>query len=184
MDSNTAADRIAALEARVAALTEALRAALSYAHDSYDGTSSEGHIASLDAVLAGEPTPPAPALAPAPGPAAPTAAPDWSAIATDRDETIAAIRAHLRRRSGRAWSVTGGRGTAWGWISIAAPPARRVNGYLSDADRAELSALLGVEIHRGDRSCEIAASSTYRREYLDRAAGILPPRVIAKPYWD
>src|SRR5919106_1076456 len=44
---------------------------------------------------------------------------------TDRDEAIRQIRAALRRRSGRAWSVTGGRGTAWGWITITAPRARR-----------------------------------------------------------
>lgn len=42
-----------------------------------------------------------------------------------RDSAISTIRAALRRRSGKAWSVTGGRGTAWGWITIEAPPARR-----------------------------------------------------------
>jgi hypothetical protein len=43
----------------------------------------------------------------------------------DRDEAIKRIRAALKRRSGKAWSVTGDRGTAWGWIKIDAPPARR-----------------------------------------------------------
>ncbi len=43
----------------------------------------------------------------------------------DRDEAIARIRTALKRRSGKAWSVTGGRGTAWGWITVEAPPARR-----------------------------------------------------------
>lgn len=42
-----------------------------------------------------------------------------------RDATIAAIKAALKRRSRKSWSVTGGRGTAWGWITIDAPPARR-----------------------------------------------------------
>lgn len=48
---------------------------------------------------------------------------------TDRDHTITTIRRTLRSRSGKSWSVTGGRGTAYGWITITAPPARRVNSY-------------------------------------------------------
>ena len=43
----------------------------------------------------------------------------------DRAGTIKAIRKSLKRRSGKPWSVTGGRGTAWGWITIDAPPSRR-----------------------------------------------------------
>jgi hypothetical protein len=44
----------------------------------------------------------------------------------DRDEAIKRIRTALKARSGKTWSVTGGRGTAWGWITVQAPPARRV----------------------------------------------------------
>lgn len=43
----------------------------------------------------------------------------------DRNEAILAIRTALKNRSGKPWSVTGGRGTAWGWISIDVPRARR-----------------------------------------------------------
>src|SRR5262249_21146248 len=43
----------------------------------------------------------------------------------DRDTAIKRIRAALKRRSGKTWSVTGDRGTAWGWINIDAPPKRR-----------------------------------------------------------
>lgn len=43
---------------------------------------------------------------------------------TDRNEAIATIRSELKTRSGKAWSVRGGRGTAWGWITIDAPAAR------------------------------------------------------------
>jgi hypothetical protein len=39
----------------------------------------------------------------------------------DRNETIKTIRTALRRRSGKAWSVTGGRGTGWGWITSPHP---------------------------------------------------------------
>ncbi len=44
---------------------------------------------------------------------------------TDRDATIRRIKTALKKRSGKTWSVTGGKGTAYGWISIDAPPARR-----------------------------------------------------------
>jgi len=43
----------------------------------------------------------------------------------DRATAIKKIKAALERRSGKTWSVTGGRGTAYGWLSINAPPARR-----------------------------------------------------------
>lgn len=43
----------------------------------------------------------------------------------DRNETIKAIKTALQKCSGKTWSVTGGRGTAWGWLTIDAPPARR-----------------------------------------------------------
>lgn len=52
----------------------------------------------------------------------------------DRNATIKAIRTALQRRSGKAWSVTGGRGTAWGWIHIDAPPARRTFSHREKAD--------------------------------------------------
>jgi hypothetical protein len=58
---------------------------------------------------------------PAPKPVAVPALP----VNLDRDETIARIKAALKRRSDRAWSVKGGRGTAWGWITVEAPPRRR-----------------------------------------------------------
>ena len=42
-----------------------------------------------------------------------------------RSETIKAIKQALQKRSGKQWSVTGGKGTAYGWLSIDAPPKRR-----------------------------------------------------------
>jgi len=44
----------------------------------------------------------------------------------DRDEAIKRIRAALKKKTGKSWSVTGDRGTAWGWIKVEAPPRRRV----------------------------------------------------------
>jgi hypothetical protein len=103
-------------------------------------------------------------------------------MANDRDEAIKAIKNALKARSGKAWSVTGGRGTAWGWITIQSPPSRRDSyGCMTDADREELGALLGVRVHAQGES--IPAGSDYRREYIARAAG-LTPAVVGTPYWD
>jgi hypothetical protein len=49
----------------------------------------------------------------------------------DRERTVKLIRTALRLRSGKAWSVSIGRGTARGWITITAPPARHWNGHMS-----------------------------------------------------
>jgi hypothetical protein len=101
----------------------------------------------------------------------------------ERDDAIKIIRKELKRRSGKTWSVTGGKGTAWGWIQITAPPKRRVDGYyLSEEDRAELAHLLGLEnVHI--QGVSIGASRDYRTEFVDRARGLAPAR-IATPYWD
>ena len=128
----------------------------------------------------------------------------------DRNETMKAIKKALERRSGKTWSVTGGRGTAWGWITIDAPPKRRTGrfiekpgvspgaydseryelkntgeagGYITPEDRAELTRLLGLDspVHHQGKS--IPASHDYYQEYIDRANG-QKPSVIGQPYWD
>lgn len=100
----------------------------------------------------------------------------------DRDETIKRIRAALLKRSGKSWSVRGGRGTAWGWIKIDAPPRRCVDGAMTPDDMAELARLLGLKyVH--SQGVSIPASSDYRQEYVDRAEG-RPVSVFGKPYWD
>lgn len=103
----------------------------------------------------------------------------------DRNEAIARIRKALRARSGKSWSVTGGRGTAWGWITILSPPARREGRYfMSEAERVELAALLGLEEGRvSAQGVSIPASAEYRRYYLDRAEG-REPTDNPTPYWD
>ena len=125
----------------------------------------------------------------------------------DRNEAILRIRAALKRRSGKAWSVKGGTGTAWSWIKIDAPPARQTwvyvlppgapdvpesyveedgrepgRGHMSPAERKELAALLGLErVHFQGES--VPASTRHRWEYVDRAEG-RAPRVIGEQYWD
>ncbi len=127
-------------------------------------------------------------------------------IEHDRNATIKAIKAALQKRSGKAWSVTGGRGTAWGWIRITAPPGRCTWGYrlkdgcpdlpenyegydtkqpgrcMTPQDREELKQLLGLE-RMSDSGDNVPSSSEHRREYLARARGETPAE-IAQPYWD
>lgn len=102
----------------------------------------------------------------------------------DRDEAVRAIRTALRQRSGKAWSVTTGRGTSWGWITISVPPARRDRyGCMTRADADELAQLLGLDRPVHDQGENIPASSAYRREYIDRASG-RTPTAVGTPYWD
>lgn len=101
----------------------------------------------------------------------------------DRAAFIKALRTALRTRSGCDWSVRGGTGTAYGWVTIVAPPKRCDEfGRMTEADCELLASLLGKSrvSAQGD---SIPDSIDYRREYLDRAAGIAPA-VVGRPYWD
>ena len=125
-----------------------------------------------------------------------------------RDEAIERIKTALEKRSGKKWSVTGGKGTAWGWITIDAPPKRRTwkarlkspelpdwpenyeeydsltpGGDMSPAEREELGQLLGLDgpVHCQGKS--IPASDDYWQEYVDRAEG-RTPSVKGEVYWD
>lgn len=129
-------------------------------------------------------------------------------IRIDRDEAIKAIRAALKRRSGKSWSVTGDRGTAWGWLRISAPPARctgkhiektsTVNGRLTfdcdhidcgertslmtPADAAELAELLGLDDAHA-QGISVASSHAHYIEYVARAEGRTPAK-FGQQYWD
>jgi hypothetical protein len=157
----------------------------------------------------------APAAEVAPVPAAPEApaAPAAEKTASDvrpltRNEVIKQIKTDLRRRSGKSWSVTAGRGTAWGWLTISAPPARCTahsvqkegtsglncddfeyrdtgvpGGYMTDADATELAKLLGKSEKIHCQGEKIPSGGDYYEEYLDRAAG-RTPKVYGEQYWD
>lgn len=100
-----------------------------------------------------------------------------------RNETIASIKTALKQRSGKAWSVTGGRGTAWGWITIATPPGKRGDyGHIKDEDRVELAALLGLT-NVDSQGVSIPSSSAYYAEFVARSAGVTPT-TVGTPYWD
>lgn len=101
----------------------------------------------------------------------------------DRNQAISEIKQALRKRSGKSWSVTGGRGTSWGWLTIEATPARRVDfDYTSEADREELAKLLGLDsVHQ--QGVSIPASNGHYQEYVDRANGRTPSK-LGERYWD
>jgi hypothetical protein len=128
---------------------------------------------------------------------------------SDRGAVIAAIKQALQKRSGKAWSVTGGKGTAYGWLTIDAPPGRRIQhqrrkadatghdredyetyldadkpfGHITDAERAELAALLGLEsIHHQGHS--VPASTDYYRVALCQALYGHAGPFTAEQYWD
>ena len=108
-----------------------------------------------------------------------------------REQAIARIKAGLKARSGKSWSVAGGKGTAWGWLRVAAPPARRVdsNGtteggrwYTSTAECAELASLLGLErVHHQGES--VPSGSDFYSEFVARAEG-RTPTVFGSRNWD
>jgi len=128
----------------------------------------------------------------------------------DRDEFIKTIKANLQKRSGKVWSVTGGKGTAWGWVKITAPPARCTWGHrpkegmgecpppgkeywdaydtgkpgrdMSPGDKAELARLLGLD-RVSEQGKKVPPQNDYWAEYLDRAAGRTPTRT-GTPEWD
>jgi hypothetical protein len=99
-----------------------------------------------------------------------------------RDEAAKLIRAGLRRRTGKAWSVTVGRGTTWGWITVLPLPRRQTDwhgdpkvggGMMSEAEAAELAAALDLPaVH--SQGLSIPAGSDYYLEYVDRAEGRVP----------
>lgn len=125
-----------------------------------------------------------------------------------RADAIASIRRDLRRRTGRAWSVTGGTGTAYGWLTIDAPPRLRtwerfetgehdergwpvigwrnagpgLGYYSSPEDCKTLCYALNIPLElAGAQGVSIPPGA--RAEYADRAAGRVP-REIFRPDWD
>lgn len=103
----------------------------------------------------------------------------------DRNETIAAIRTNLRARGLKWVSVTGGRGTAYGWITIKAMPSKGRDRYgnLTDEQKVVLGEALGLEGPAHVQGVNIPASTDYRKEYVARSKGETPV-VIGMPYWD
>jgi len=91
----------------------------------------------------------------------------------NRAETIKEIRTAMKKRTGKSWSVTGGRGSAWGWLTITSPPYKRREGfgYLTVGDQADLGHALGLgdTVHR--QGVTVPPNNDFWDEYIDRANG-------------
>ena len=109
-------------------------------------------------------------------------APAEEPAGNDRDETVAELKAALKARSDRRWSVTPGRGSSWGWITVTAPPARRTDfGSMTGDDAAELARLFGVDyIHH--QGLLIPARAASRRAYVAMAQGARRVQVLDPGY--
>lgn len=98
----------------------------------------------------------------------------YPVLQAGRTEVTKKIRQLLKKRSGKAWSCKGGRGTGWGWLTISAPPSRlNEYGYLSPEDARELSDLLGLDRlvhHQG-----VSVESGDWWHYLKAARGDFEP---------
>lgn len=102
----------------------------------------------------------------------------------DRNETIKTIKTALKAR-GLNYSVTGGRGTAWGWITIDLLPSVSKL-FTPDRRRDEYVKMvlsLGLPREWGYTAVSIPAGSDYYREYIERAEGKTPSK-LGTPYWD
>lgn len=101
-----------------------------------------------------------------------------------RDEAVQRIRQALKRRSDRAWSVSGGRGTAYGWIQVQAPPRRQGEyGYTSPDDCATLAQLFGLD--RPVHNQGLSIPPEQREWHVGRAEGTIAPDVQPPPLgWD
>lgn len=112
-----------------------------------------------------------------------------------RNEAIRRIRAGLKKRSGHVWSVTGGRGTAYGWLTIDAPPSLRrwdsagttrtgqEYGYPSLGTRIALQRLMG-ENHPARQGYSIPASTAHYLEAVERAETGAFTGKPPEQYWD
>jgi len=101
---------------------------------------------------------------------------EWS-----RNNVMQRIRQALAARGFR-YSVTGGRGTAWGWISIDLLPSDIRT--MTPEQRRE--AYRWLNKHLGLTGCDgasVPASTAHYREYVERAEGKVPTK-IAEAYWD
>lgn len=126
-------------------------------------------------------------------PALPISPEDLRAMAvkaeSDPREATKIFRTLLKARTGRDWSATIGRGTAWSWTKISAPKARMVDYSMSIEDTLLLSAALGT-LRRGDlvshQGESIRPCSGVRGSYVFRLAGYAVPADwrIAEPGWD
>lgn len=90
-------------------------------------------------------------------------------------QALKQIRAALKRRSDKRWSVTTQRGTAYGWIRVVSPPSSGGPNDMTDEDRRELAELFSLPLNRvGLQGITISPEDDFYQEYIDRAEGNEP----------
>ena len=105
----------------------------------------------------------------------------WETGGVGRAEAIRRIKYGLEARTGRLWSVTQGRGTAGGWLTVKAPPKRSGDyDYMSEADQAELSRVFGEHVSRQGHQCP--PDDRCRERCVDKAEGYEPAARCAPDY--
>ena len=106
----------------------------------------------------------------------------------DRTAATKIMRKVLKARTGLEWSVTGNRGTAYGWLRISAPPKRCVGKFddMTAHDAALLAAVLGEDYVSPNNGVSVRPCSGVRAATVYRLAGHPIPDAlhIAAPSWD
>lgn len=116
-------------------------------------------------------------------------------VCTDADridhEGAKAVAAEIRRAlkaRGLDWvSVTNDRGTAYGWLRIAAQKSKGADewGRMTEAQWAQLVRALDLpyDVRRVQQSINVPSGGDYHVEYIDRANG-RKPTWTGEQYWD
>lgn len=91
----------------------------------------------------------------------------------DYKAVIKTIKANLKNRSGKTWSVKEHKGTSYGWITISATPKNCDEwGNMYEKEQKELTELLGLNKPVHCQGETIPGQNNSYQEYLDRSEGL------------
>lgn len=98
-------------------------------------------------------------------------------------DVAALIKANLKARTGRSWSVKIEKGSAYGWMTISSMPKDFNDWAMKDEDRAQLAAVLGLDyVH--NQGEKVPPQSDFYRLYLARAMTGTDLGYTASPNWN
>jgi hypothetical protein len=99
----------------------------------------------------------------------------------DRNEAISRIKAALRSKTGKSWSVRGDRGTAWGWIEVLPLPKEQPEkGQMSPEQSRLLATAFGLDAPVHYQGLSISPEE--RAAYVARAEKPLPSHLLSQVY--